>query len=95
MLTVPVTRWLGSLPEAWRRQQDVAAWVDALDGSVRVHLRAMRLACAQVAHRVPKRSLGRALVQIRVRHEGGSILLDVDLEIPLEERHSAGDGGTR
>ncbi len=95
MLTVPLERWLGPVPAVRRGDREVAAWVAALDGSVRVHLKAMRLACAQVAHRVPKRSLGRAQVAIRARHDAGRILLDVDLEVPLEVRRAAGSGGDR
>lgn len=56
----------------------------AVDGSVRVRLRAMRMACAEAARRVPELPLGTAQVETRVRLEGGVILLDVDFEVPFD-----------
>ena len=56
----------------------------AVEGSVRVRLRAMRLACAEAARRVPELALGTALVETRVRLVGGMLHLDVDLEVPFE-----------
>ncbi len=52
-------------------------------GSVRFRLRAMRLACADVARRYPDRRLGTARVETRMRLEGTRLLLDVDLEVPV------------
>ncbi len=86
MFTVGLAEWLGAVPLAHRLRYDGARLAELLDGSVRVHLRAMRRACAEVARRVPKHSLGRADVQVRVRYETGSLLLDVDLEVPLLAR---------
>jgi hypothetical protein len=60
-----------------------AALLDAIDGSVRVRLRAMRMARAEAARRVHRRALGTALCEIRVSLRGGSVHIDVDLEVPL------------
>lgn len=54
-----------------------------IDGSVRVRLRAMRLACAEVARRVQHRALGTALVEVRIRMTESHLHIDVDLEVPL------------
>lgn len=56
----------------------------AVEGSVRVRLRAMRLACAEAARRVPESPLGTAQVETRVRLVGGMLHLDVDLEVPFD-----------
>jgi len=55
----------------------------AIDGSVRVRLRAMRLGCAEAARRVQHRALGTALVEVRVRMAELQLHIDVDLEVPL------------
>jgi hypothetical protein len=55
----------------------------AASGSVRVRLRAMRVACADVARRHPDRQLGTASVETRFRLEGSLLLVDVDLEMPI------------
>jgi hypothetical protein len=60
-----------------------AALLRAIDGSVRIRLRAMRLACAEAARRVPDRVLGTALTEIRVRLSNDQLHIDVDLEVPL------------
>ncbi len=57
-----------------------------LDGSVRVRLRAMRLACAEAARRVPEHDLGTARVEIRMRRDGDKMHVDVDLEARAELR---------
>jgi hypothetical protein len=56
---------------------------DAIDGSVRVRLRAMRLARAEAARRVHRRTLGTLLCEIVVRIHGKHLHIDVDLEVPL------------
>lgn len=80
MLTVPLdrlrARWSGAL-----RPADLAA---LLDGSVRVHLRAMRLACADATRRFPDRRFGVPTVETRVTLADGAIHIDVDLEAPLD-----------
>lgn len=57
--------------------------LDAASGSVRVRLRAMRVACADVARRHPDRPLGTASVETRFRLQGCLLLVDVDLEMPV------------
>lgn len=52
-------------------------------GSVRVRLRAMRLACADVAGRHPERTLGTATTETRFRLEGAKLLIDVEVEVPV------------
>ncbi len=61
----------------------------AVSGSVRVRLRAMRIARAEVARRVPHRVLGTAQVETRVRFSRHELLIDVDLEVPLGVSFSA------
>jgi hypothetical protein len=57
---------------------------DAVASSARVRLRAMRLACAEVARRVPERTFGTAQVEIRASLLGSRLHLDVDLEVPFD-----------
>jgi hypothetical protein len=52
----------------------------AVDGSVRVRLRAMRLARAEAARRIPDRALGTVCVETRVRLTEHQLHIDVDLE---------------
>ncbi|MFW6067822.1 MAG: hypothetical protein ACOC97_05735 [Myxococcota bacterium] len=73
------SRWRGPFDEAAR-----ARLLRAAEGSVRVRIRAMRLACAEVARRLPDRSLGTAHVDTRVRIVGDRLHLDVDVEVPLD-----------
>ncbi|MEM1416772.1 MAG: hypothetical protein AAGH15_17875 [Myxococcota bacterium] len=82
MLTLDLAR----LQPRWREVLDAEGAERlrrAVEGSVRVRLRAMRLACADVAHRLPDRRLGRATVETSVRLVGRQLHLDVDLEVPL------------
>ncbi|MDQ3032126.1 MAG: hypothetical protein M3Y87_06900 [Myxococcota bacterium] len=62
----------------------------AASGSVRVRLRAMRIACADVARRHPDRRLGTATTETRFRLEGTLLLVDVDLEMPVGVSSRAG-----
>lgn len=64
-----------------------------VDGSVRVRLRAMRLAKSEVARRYPDRALGTALVETSVRHAGDELHIDVDVEVPFDvcSRRGTGD----
>lgn len=71
-------RFRTELDDAFR-----AALLRAVEGSVRMRLRAMRLACAEAARRVPDRALGTALTEIRVRLSRDQLHIDVDLEVPL------------
>ncbi len=70
----------------WRGRFDPAAarrLTETIQGSVRMHLRAMRIAYREVARRVPHRPLGTAQVETRVRLGEKHLHLDVDLEVPL------------
>jgi hypothetical protein len=70
----------------WRGRFDPAAarqLTESVQGSVRMHLRAMRIAYREVARRVPLRPLGTAQVETRVRLGDRHLHLDVDLEVPL------------
>jgi hypothetical protein len=81
-----ITLDLDPVRRSWRGRFDEAArqhFAAVVRGSARVHLRAMRTACAEVARRVSDRPLGTAQVDIRVRLDGEHLYLDVDLEVPL------------
>lgn len=83
-----ITISLATLGRRWRgRLSDevLAELVHILEGSVRVRLRAMRLACADVAHRFPDVSLGTARVETQIVLAPGELHLDVDIEVPLEQ----------
>jgi hypothetical protein len=57
--------------------------VHAIEGSVRVRLRAMRLARAEAARRVKRGVLGTALCDLRIRDDGVHLRIDVDLEVEV------------
>ena len=63
---------------------------DAVDGSVRVRLRAMRMARAEAARRVQDRTLGTAYVETRVRLTERQLHIDVDLEVALSVSSGSG-----
>ena len=84
MLTVE----LGRLERSWRGPLDPTgreALRSAVEGSVRVKLRAMRIACAEAAHRVPDRAFGTASVETRVMIRDAQLHIDVDVEVPLSD----------
>ncbi len=60
------------------------ALVDAICGSVRVRIRAHRMACGEVYARYPDRRVGTASVESRFRRDGSRLHLDIDLEAPVE-----------
>ncbi len=64
--------------------------IEALDGSVRVRLRAMRLSRAEAARRVPDRTLGTVYVETTVRLTEHQLHIDVDLEAQLSVSSDAG-----
>jgi len=68
----------------------VERFAQAVDGSVRVRLRAMRLARAEAVRRVPNRLLGTAHVETRIRLSGRQLHIDVDLEASLSVFSGAG-----
>lgn len=55
----------------------------AIDGSVRMRIRAMRIARAEVGRRVPDRPLGTAQIETRARLTSTHLHMDVDLEVPV------------
>jgi hypothetical protein len=82
MLTVP----LDQLATAWRGPLDAAAvraLVDCVEGSVRVRLRALRIARAEAVQRAPGRVLGTVRADLRVSRVEGELRIDVDLEAPV------------
>ena len=62
----------------------LARFVSAVEGSVRVRIRAHRLACAEVYRRFPDRAVGTAWIESHFRREGQRLLLDIDLEAPID-----------
>ena len=60
-----------------------------IEGSVRVHLRAMRLARAEAARRVQDRRIGTVQVETRVRVTEHHLHIDVDLEVLLSVSSAA------
>jgi hypothetical protein len=77
---------LGVVRAALRDLDDASIdqFCDLVEGSVRVRLRAIRMACADAARRVPDRRLSTARVETRWRREGDRLHLDVDLEAPVD-----------
>lgn len=70
-------RDLGSPPE-------LARVARAIEGSVRVRIRAHRMACAEIYRRFPDRDVGTAQLYSRFSHQGDRLLLDIDLEAPVD-----------
>ncbi|MFK7989181.1 MAG: hypothetical protein AB8I08_24390 [Sandaracinaceae bacterium] len=62
----------------------LARFVDAIEGSVRVRIRAHRLACAEIYRRFPDRDVGTVNLESRFRREGDQLLLDIDLEAAID-----------
>lgn len=60
-----------------------AELVYIIEGSIRVRLRAMRLARAEAGRRVNDALLGTALCDLRVLDAGKLLRIDVDLEVEL------------
>jgi len=81
-----ITFNLVQLAESWRGPLDAEARAQLCElvaGSVRVRARASRIACAEVARRVTERPLGTALVETKVHLRGDTLLMDIDLEVPI------------
>jgi hypothetical protein len=81
-----ITFDLGELGRHWRGPWGTLerqALLRLVAGSVRVRLRATRIACAEVARRVTDRPLGSSVVETSVRLSGESLQMDVDLEVPV------------
>jgi hypothetical protein len=62
---------------------ELTALAGAIEGSVRIRLRAMRLARAEAARRMHRSVLGTALCEIRVSLTADQLHIDVDLEVPV------------
>jgi hypothetical protein len=65
------------------------ALLAAAERSVRVRLRAMRLAQSDALRRMPDHAVGTAIVATTVRLDGLRLLVDVDLELPFALSSSA------
>lgn len=70
--------WRGPFDDEARKR-----FADAVQGSIRIHLRAMRLAYTEVARRVSDKTLGTAQIETRIRLCGDNLYLDMDLDVPL------------
>jgi hypothetical protein len=64
-----------------------------VEGSVRVRLRAMRMASSEVARRFPDRRLGTALIETNIMRLRDELHIDVDVEVPFDvcSRRGTGD----
>ena len=77
---------LRALERSWRRPLDEKArakLAHAVEGSVRMRLRAMRIAFADARRRIPDRPLGTPIADTRVRLVGDCLHIDIDVEVPL------------
>jgi hypothetical protein len=79
MLSIPIERLEAEAQTSVTRslRRDL---LRVVEGSVRVRLRAMRLARAEAARRVYSGVLGTALCELRVREDAKHLHIDVDLE---------------
>jgi len=83
LITIDLERVAPQLRGEHEGARERARLLAVASGSVRVRLRAMRLACADVGRRYPDRRLGTATTETRFRLEGTKLLVDVDLEVPV------------
>ncbi len=72
-----------------RTSEDARDVLEAAERSVRVRLRAMRLGLSDALRRIPRPPRGAARISTSIRLDGGRLLLDVDLELPIELPSSA------
>lgn len=82
-----ITFDLGRLAARSRDLDDparLALAVEAIEGSVRVRIRAHRMACAEIYRRFPDRRVGTAELYSRFRREADRLLVDIDLEAAIE-----------
>lgn len=75
---------LRALESAWRGTLDREALRRAVEGSVRMRIRLMRLSAADAKQRVPDRIWGMTTSETRVALQGDSLHIDVDVEAPLD-----------
>lgn len=64
---------------------ELARFLDVVEGSVRVRLRAHRLACAQLYERFPGHAVGTASIETRFSRGPDHLRVDVDLEASIEQ----------
>jgi hypothetical protein len=79
-----ITFDLAELSKSWRGPLGALerqALLRLVAGSVRVRLRATRIACAEAQRRVTERPLGSSIVETTVRLSGNTLQMDVDLEV--------------
>jgi hypothetical protein len=79
-----ITFDLAKLSEVWRGPLGALerqALLRLVAGSVRIRLRAARIACAEAQRRVTERPLGSSTVETSVRLSGNTLQMDVDLEL--------------
>jgi hypothetical protein len=82
MIRVQISALLAGARPCSDRSEHMALF-RAIEGSVRVRLRAMRLARAEAARRMHRSVLGTALCEIRVSLTADQLHIDVDLEVPV------------
>lgn len=81
-----ITFDLDGLRKHWRGPfgpEQKAEVLALAQSSVRLKMRAHRIACAEVARRVTDGPLGTAIVETVVRVSGNTLQMDVDLEVPI------------
>jgi hypothetical protein len=89
-----ITFNLNKLAAGWLLSEDGYAYqqlAEAMQGSVRVRLRALRIAYREVIQRVSETPSGPAQAETTVRLSGNQLHLDVDLEVPLEVASAVND----
>lgn len=85
--SIMITFDLGRLQRRCRdleSEEDLEEVIAAIEGSVRVRVRAHRMACAEIYRRFPDRDVGTAQLYSVFEREGERLLLDIDLEAPVD-----------
>lgn len=83
MITFHLDR-LAALCRGLEDDAQIERLIEGISGSVRVRVRAHRMARAQIYERFPDRAIGTAQIESRFRRDGDRLLLDLDLEAPVE-----------
>jgi hypothetical protein len=89
LVTIDLAR---ALPSLELSDVALARLAEAIAGSVRVRLRAMRLAQDDLARRFPDHAIGTVRTETRIRLEATVLHVDVDLEAPIERSSRMGVG---
>lgn len=82
--SVLMTFDLARLSPSGDDNEELDRLAEVIAGSVRVRIHAHRVARAQLHERYPDRSIGTVHVESRFRRAGSLLLLDLDLEAPIE-----------